>query len=31
VVGYTAYMSDGSRYGIEFNERIKQVVKYGAL
>ena len=31
VVGYTAIMPDGSRYGVEFNERIKQVVKYGPL
>ena len=31
VVGYTAIMSDGARYGVEFNERIKQVVKYGPL
>lgn len=31
VVGYTAILPDGARYGVEFNERIKQVVKYGQL
>ena len=29
VVEYTAHLPDGTRYGLEFNERIKRAVNYG--